>query len=248
MSLLTLPAELRSLIFDFCFPPPKTQVQLIPYRALAPQCHLNLPLSLYFVCKLFYTELPLLSSKLRSLDFLYVIQGALIGPCSREREHGSRKDDDGNLRNFEKKMEHAERVRLVGEGKSRLRWRSLSSAPRRLSPGSKCALRILEVQPFLWHASLVARTLSSCLKPLIMHPDVVGRLTISLIRGCVGRVIYIDERGSEVTPSTSNEEEEVSGVDTETDDELSTREIGKIEDLLAIVQGEHTTRRLKYLD
>ena len=73
MSLLTLPIEMRARIYDFCFPPQHSQVQLIPYRLSSLACQLELPLSLYLVCKVIYQELPPLSAKLRSLDLLYII-------------------------------------------------------------------------------------------------------------------------------------------------------------------------------
>ncbi|KAI9718589.1 MAG: hypothetical protein M1812_004040 [Candelaria pacifica] len=249
MSLLTLPAEVRGLILDFCFPLPKTQVQLIPYRALAHQCRLNLPLSLYLVCKSLYKELPLLETKLRSLDFTYIIQGALIGPYSRQIVHGSRIDDDRDLGHFQKRMEHVERLRLVGEGKLKVGGRSLSSASRRLWPGSKCALRVLEVQPFVWGANLVAKTITSCLAALFSHPDVAGQLRITLIRESADEVVYLSEDGSKVTPPIYDNGKEEFVVDDETDDEALLKcDFDEIENLLAWYQGNYTAGPLNYWD
>lgn len=79
--------------------PISAHVQLIPYRASSPGCHLNLPLSLYLVCKLIYNELPLLSSKNCSLDFVYIIKGGIISShARRENPDGPRVDDDLDFR------------------------------------------------------------------------------------------------------------------------------------------------------
>lgn len=181
MELLSLPPEIRVLIYDFCFPPPYRHVQLIPYRASSLICHLNLPLSLYRVCRLISNELPHLSNKLRSLNFLYIIQGTTICTASRP-EYGPRVDDDPDLHHFQKMLEYAQRVRLVGAGRNKTRGRCKQSSIRMLEPGPSCAMRVLEVQPLLWSPRLVAHTLTHCLGMLTIHPDTVERLEIRLIR------------------------------------------------------------------
>lgn len=188
MNLLSLPIEVRVRIYDFCFPPLYARVQLIPCRTSDPICHLNLPLSLYLVCKLIHDELPPLASKLRSLDLLYVIQGAFIGPYARPK-NGPRTDDDPKLQHFQKILRFAERIRLVGEGPSNAMangqkrpGRSISCASRRLVAGPDCGLRVLEVQPLQWPKRLVVRTVMSCLGLLTTHPDVAERLEVRLIR------------------------------------------------------------------
>lgn len=158
----------------------------------------------------------------------------MIARHSRPKEHGPRTDDDRDLSHFQKRMEHAERVRLVGESKNKLEGRSLQSAPRRLSPGSKCALRVLEVQPYLWKRSLVSNTLVTSLALLISHPDVVERLRISLIKESVGEVKYLSEKGLEMMPSTSDEEEEECAV---YERESPNPDMDEIEDLLVRIQN-----------
>ncbi|KAJ6619773.1 hypothetical protein B0H10DRAFT_1946591 [Mycena sp. CBHHK59/15] len=179
MPLLTLPPELRSIIFDFCFPPVQTPVQIIPYRTALPACRLNLPLALYLVCKLINKELEPLPAKIRRLDFRYIIQGTVLGRGSRP-EHCPRKDDDHGR--FQVIMRFAERVRLLGAGPIRSRGRALSSATRILRAGPECALKILEVQPRTWGRWYLARVMLGQLGPLTTHPDVAERLEVRLIR------------------------------------------------------------------
>lgn len=226
MSFVTLPAELRALIYDFCFPPAHTRVQLIPYHASAPACHLNLPLSLYLVCKLVYTELPQLSSKLRTLDLLYIIKGPAIERCWSP-EDKSREDDDPDLRHFQTLMQFAERIRLVGaiqpSGRSiqcassrRTLGRAIELArggpihgvSRRLKAGSDCALKVLEIQPLLWPKRSVTRTVLSCLGPLATHVDVAQRLEVRLIADREGAepCFDVDEEYNEYFDEEVNEE------------------------------------------
>ncbi|MCJ1428432.1 hypothetical protein MMC29_006342 [Sticta canariensis] len=113
MNLIFLPPEVRAIIYDLCFPPVHSQVQLIPYRVSLPACHLNLPLPLYCVCKLIYAELPPLATKLRTLDLHYIIRGAFIGPYFNT-DDGPRRDDDPDLAHFQTCLRFAERLRLVG--------------------------------------------------------------------------------------------------------------------------------------
>ena len=181
MNFLALPVEVRAYIYDFCFPPKQSRIQLIPYHASSPTCRLNAPLSLYLVCRLIYAELPPLSSKLRSLDLLYIIQGAFIRRLWRS-EDWPRKDDDSDLSLFRTILRIAERVRLVGAGRPEPDAWLLSSASRKLSAGLKCALRVLEIQPILWPKWLVVSTVRSCLGLLATHPDVADRLEVRLIR------------------------------------------------------------------
>lgn len=152
--ILTLPTELRLRIYEFCFPPSNRQVQLIPYYANTPRCHLNLPLNIYLVCRQFYHELPPLDLKLRSLDFTFIIRTEYIiglppnyffGDIANN-DHGS--DDDRELKHFTAILRFAERVRLICSGvdiftMDEPRTRSKLSS-RRLFP--RCALRILEIE------------------------------------------------------------------------------------------------------
>lgn len=179
---LSLPAEVRARIYDFCFPPACTRVQLIPYRAACPPCRLHLPWSLYLVCKLIHRELLPLSAKLSSLDFLFVIQGAFIASYARPEHLSLRRDDDPDLRHFQKTLRFAEHVRLMGDGRSKKGERSISCASRRLEAGPTCALKVLEVQPIQWPKRVVVKTIMSCLGLLASHPDVADRLEIRLIR------------------------------------------------------------------
>ncbi|KAJ6470516.1 hypothetical protein C8R45DRAFT_424775 [Mycena sanguinolenta] len=80
MSLLRIPPEVRGIIFNLCFPPPQTYVQIIPYGISLPACRLNLPLALYRVCKLITSELTPLPVKLRRLDFIYINRGPPLLP------------------------------------------------------------------------------------------------------------------------------------------------------------------------
>ncbi|KAJ7701177.1 hypothetical protein B0H17DRAFT_1176568 [Mycena rosella] len=179
MSLLSIPPELRSIIFNLCFPPLQTPVQIIPYRASLPGCRLNLPLALYCICRLITSEIEPLPVMLRRLDFTYIIQGSLIHRSWRP-EYGVKHDDDPE--HFAFIMRFAERVRLVGSGPIRSRGRGLSSAMRILRPGPACALRVLEVQPRAWRKWFVSRIMLENLGPLTTHPDVAARLEVRLIR------------------------------------------------------------------
>ncbi|KAJ7176306.1 hypothetical protein C8R43DRAFT_557026 [Mycena crocata] len=182
MALLLLPPELRVLIYDLCFPPRQTNVQIIPYHTSAPACRLNLPLALYLVCKLISSELGPLPTKLRRLDLTYIIRGPVLGRGWRP-EYGSKTDDDPD--HFPLIMRFAERVRLVGSGPVSSSGRSLSSAMRILRPGPECALKILEVQPLTWRKWAVADIMLSNLAPVTTHPDVAERLQVRLIRDTV---------------------------------------------------------------
>ncbi|KAJ6586314.1 hypothetical protein DFH09DRAFT_1143115, partial [Mycena vulgaris] len=179
MSLLQLPPELRSIIFNLCFPPARTPVQIIPYRTSLPACRLNLPVALYSVCKLITSDLEPLPAKLRRLDFTYIIQGALLHSGWRP-EYGVKQDDDDA--HFALIMRFAERVRLIGAGPRRSRGRGLGSATRILVPGPECALRVLEIQPRAWRKWFLSRIMLENLGPLTTHPDVAARLEIRLIR------------------------------------------------------------------
>ncbi|KAJ7494430.1 hypothetical protein B0H11DRAFT_936348 [Mycena galericulata] len=177
--LLALPPELRLIIYNFCFPPAQTPVQIVPYRASLPACRLNLPLPLYLVCKQIHSELPPLPEKLRRLDLTYIIRGPVLGGGQRP-EYGSRHDDDHER--FVTIMRFAERVRLVGPPPVHSSGRSIQSPYRVLRPGAECALRILEVQPRRWPLSALVATMLHQLGPLTTHPDVAARLEVRLIR------------------------------------------------------------------
>jgi hypothetical protein len=179
MSLLSSPPEVRGIIFDFCFPPPQTYVQIVPYRTSLPACRLNLPLSLYLVCKLITSELEPLPAKLRRLDVTYIIRGPSLHNGWRP-EYGNKYDDDYD--HFPSIMRFAERVRLVGAGPIRSRGRGLGSASRFLKPGSQCALKVLEVQLRVWSKVMVGQVMLNYLRGLTTHPDVAGRLEMRLIR------------------------------------------------------------------
>jgi hypothetical protein len=179
MSLLSSPPEVRGIIFDFCFPPPQTYVQIIPYRTSLPACRLDLPLALYLVCKLIASELGPLPAKLRRLDFTYIIRGPSLHNGWRP-EYGDKHDDD--YHHFPSTMRFAERVRLIGAGPIRSRGRGLGSASRFLEPGPQCALKVLEVQPRAWSKSFLVFILLRHLGALTTHPDVAGRLEVRLIR------------------------------------------------------------------
>lgn len=152
--ILTLPTELRLRIYEFCFPPSNIQIQLIPYYANAPHCHLNLPLNIYLVCRQFYHELPSLTAKLQSLNFTFIIRTEYIiglpptyyfGDIANN-DHGA--DDDRELQHFIKILRIAQRVRLICTGVDVItmyepRTRSKLSSQRSL-PCS--ALRILEIE------------------------------------------------------------------------------------------------------
>ncbi|MCJ1361090.1 hypothetical protein MMC16_000187 [Acarospora aff. strigata] len=186
MNLLSLPPEVRSRIYDFCFPPPQTRVELLPYRAASPRCYLNLPLSLYLVCKFIYFELPLLSTKLRSLDFLYIVRGIVIWGCTFF-EHRYEQNEDVDFAHFRKVMQFAERVRLVGDRRHKKSSWADQRAKTKLGVGPECALRVLEVQPLVWPKRFVTGTIRIGLGQLTTHPDVAKRLEIHLIRDDEGQ-------------------------------------------------------------
>lgn len=187
-NLLNLPCELRTRIYHYCFPPPHSHIQLIPYRSSSPTCHLNLPLSLYLVCKAISAELPPLPAQVRKLDFVFIIQGSAIGRAARPDDE-PRADDDLDLRHFHAVLAFAERIRLVGAGAAKAKGktgaaaggRSIQSASRRLTAGDRCALKILEVQPRSWNKRVVTHTILSCLGPVAVHPDVAERLEVRWI-------------------------------------------------------------------
>ncbi|KAJ6460836.1 hypothetical protein C8R47DRAFT_1242147 [Mycena vitilis] len=179
MHLLEIPPELRGLIYDLCFPPPQTYVQIVPYRTSLPACRLHLPVALYLVCKLITSELEPLPAKLRRLEFTYIIRGAVLQRGWRP-EYGPKQDDDRE--HFPFIMRFAERVRLIGAGPARSRGRSLSSPTRVLVPGPECALKVLEIQPRAWRKWFLASILLTSLGPLTTHPDVAARLQLRLIR------------------------------------------------------------------
>lgn len=168
---LNLPPEIRIQIYGHCFPPARTRIQLIPYWAHFTECQLNLPLSLYLVCKSIYAELPLLSNKLRSLDNLYIVEGDCVwGDPPR--------DHDPYLHRFQTIVKYTERMRLVG-GHS---WETKGRIPRLLIPGQECAIRLLEVEPLHWSWGILQNVIHSCFLTLLAHPDVTRRLEISVIR------------------------------------------------------------------
>ncbi|KAJ7640674.1 hypothetical protein DFH06DRAFT_619697 [Mycena polygramma] len=179
MHLLGIPPELRSLIYDLCFPPPRAYVQIVPYRTSLPACRLNLPVALYLICKFITSELEPLPAKLRRLDLTYIIRGPILHQSYRP-EYGPKQDDD--RAHFPLIMRFAERVRLIGAGPIRSRGRSLSSPTRVLVPGPECALKVLEIQPRAWRKWFLARVLLTSLGPLTTHPDVAARLELRLIR------------------------------------------------------------------
>lgn len=165
MGLLKLPSELRLRIYDFCFPPPGTSVQVVPYIASSSSCHLKLPLNLYLVCKTIYTELPILKSKLRQLDFTFLV--VLSPPI------GGLKAEDNPLA---RTLRYAERLRVVGT-----EWLSQTFPPRMLFPGSDCAVKVVELQPANWSLPSVIKIIELCW-PILSHRDVMGKLEIILIK------------------------------------------------------------------
>ncbi|KAJ7042931.1 hypothetical protein C8F04DRAFT_1075308, partial [Mycena alexandri] len=179
LTLLALPPELRALIFDFCFPPPCTYVQIIPYQTSLPACRLNLPLALYSICKAISSELEPLPEKLRRLDFTYLIRGAALWGSWRP-EYGSKHDDDPA--HFAFVMRFAERVRIVGTSATLTTGRGISSAARKLVPGSHCALKVLEVQPRAWRRQHLVGVMLEKMGELTTHSDVAERLETRLIR------------------------------------------------------------------
>jgi hypothetical protein len=133
------------------------------------------------VCKFISSELPELSAKLRSLDFVFVIQGGAIGPALRP-EYGSRQGDDPYLRHFQAVLTFAERLRLVGHvTPSKTGRRSVQCSARRLTAGGRCALRVLEVQPLSWNKRIVTQTILSGLRLIASYPDVAEQLEVRLI-------------------------------------------------------------------
>ncbi|KAJ7161039.1 hypothetical protein C8R46DRAFT_1106316, partial [Mycena filopes] len=181
MTLLDLPPEIRSMIFDFCFPPAHTYVQIIPYQISLAACRLNLPVALYSICKSIASELEPLPAKLRRLDLTYIIRGAALTGTYRP-EYGSMRDDDPTT-HFALIMRFASRVRLVGDGPALSRGRGLSTQVCLLVPGPQCALKVLEVQPRSWRRWFLARVMLQHMGALTTHPDVVAaRLQINLIR------------------------------------------------------------------
>ncbi|KAJ7022666.1 hypothetical protein C8F04DRAFT_234300 [Mycena alexandri] len=179
MSLLSIPPELRMIIFDFCFPPVQTCVQIIPYRTSLPACRLNLPVALYSVCKAISSELEPLQAKLRRLDFTYIIRGPVLTTSWRP-EYDSKHDDDPE--HFAFIMRFAERIRLVGSGPIISRGRGTATGGRALAPGPECALKVLEVQPRAWRRWYLARIMMMNLCELTTHADVAERLEVRLIR------------------------------------------------------------------
>lgn len=171
LKLVTLPLEARLQIYDHCFPPAGARIQLLPYWTHLPECRLNLPLSLYLVCRSICAELPLLSTKLRSLDNLYIIEGDSLHTFPSL-------DHDPHLRRFQTIIQFTERIRLVGG----YIWHAERRHPRLLLPGRECAIRLLEVEPLLWSWGIVRTVFYDCLLSLLKHPDVKRRLEITLIR------------------------------------------------------------------
>lgn len=184
--LLSLPVELRSMIYDFCFPPQETRVQLVPYRKNSPACKRNIPTCLYLICRRIHAELPSLSSKVQSLDLLYIIQGAHLGNYVVPG-FGSKQDDDPRQERFRNVMRYAHRIRLVGYGKIEWKGRAIQSPSMYLRAGPECALRVLEVQPILWGKALVARRIMDNMTSLTTHPEVAGGLVFRLIRDSEGQ-------------------------------------------------------------
>ncbi|KAJ6470521.1 hypothetical protein C8R45DRAFT_1015868, partial [Mycena sanguinolenta] len=182
MPLLCVPPEVRGIIFDFCFPPPQTYVQIVPYRISLPACRLNLPVALYRVCKLITSELPPLTMKLRQLDLTYIIQGRVLESDWRP-EQARRPDEDYN--HFASIMRFAERVRLVGASPFRSMGHMGTPKPQSMpipTLGRECALKVLEVQPRTWNTQHLAGVMLARLRQLTTHPDVAADLEVRLIR------------------------------------------------------------------
>ncbi|KAJ6562553.1 hypothetical protein B0H19DRAFT_1144940 [Mycena capillaripes] len=204
MSLLSIPPELRAIIYELCFPPAQTYVQIIPYCTSLPACRLNLPVALYRICKLLTSELEPLPAKLRRLDFTYIIRGVVLHGFWRP-EYGSKHDDD--LDHFSFIMRFAERVRLVGAGPTRSRGRALSSGSRFLVPGSECALKVLEIQPRVWRKWFLARVMLENLGSLTTHPDVATRLNLRLIRDADDPLEDVEQVKAELRKYQAQKEE-----------------------------------------
>ncbi|KAJ7029651.1 hypothetical protein C8F04DRAFT_1264731 [Mycena alexandri] len=179
MSLLSIPPELRMIIFEFCFPPAQTCVQIIPYRTSLPACRLNLPVALYSVCKAISSELEPLQAKLRRLDFTYIIRGPIL-TASWRPEYDSNRDDDPE--HFAFIMRFAERIRLVGAGPTISRGLGTPTGGLIPAPGPECALKVLEVQPRAWRRWYLGNIMIMNLFELTTHPDVAERLEVRLIR------------------------------------------------------------------
>lgn len=184
MTILTLPPELRVIIYDYCFPAPQSHVVLVPYRPAKPECHLDLPLSLYLVCKTIHNDLTPLQSKLHALNLVYIVRMYL------RPEEGPRVDDVDILQaqHFTKMVKFATRIRVIGPGEDE-RLMAWGSMRKNLSPGPErnvCAVRTLEVQPTTVGAQNMWMLLMMGLKEFVRHPDVTGRLQLKLIRDGVG--------------------------------------------------------------
>ncbi|KAJ7611704.1 hypothetical protein FB45DRAFT_875266 [Roridomyces roridus] len=179
-SLLTLPCELRSLIYAFLFPAPRSPIQIVPYVASSPACRLALPTSLYLVCKLIQEELGPLPARLTRLDLTYLIRASALLPGWRP-EYLARRDDDYKW--FGCIMQFATRVRLVGLGPVKSSGRTLGSPARNLLPGPHCALKVLEVQPRMTSLGWISTVLMRHMGRVTTHPDVVVRgLEVGLVR------------------------------------------------------------------
>ena len=197
MNFLSLPPELRDTIYRFCCPLTGRCVQLIPYYTHLTICRLNLPLNLYLVCKQTFADLPPLQSLLRSLDFLYLIQGYTIDSCWY-RIDGSRDDEDPDLYRFRNVLQSADRVRLVGSSPHPGYPVFNDLIPlRSLIPGPKCGLRSIEVQPCLWTKNRTALALTKCLMPVTTHPDVAEHVKFRLVRNLEGGEAPMDDTVAE---------------------------------------------------
>lgn len=157
---------------------------LVPYRPAKPECHLELPLSLYLVCKTIYNELPKLRSKLHALDLIYTVRMYL------RPEEEPRKDevDIMQAQHFTKMVRFAERIRVIGPGKDE-RMMAWGSLKKNLSPGparNVCTVRILEVQPVMIGAQRMWMSLMMGLKEFIRPPDVTGKVELKMIRDGFG--------------------------------------------------------------
>ena len=191
--MLELPPEIRTLIYDFCFPPPGTLFQLIPYHNSIQACKLNLPLSAYLVCKTIYHELPRLSIKLRSLDLLYIIHGTCLDHWSQhESQSISSSDPAVDRRRLYRFLRFAERVRLFWKPFSRESWWTKDWCTvtfrtpawiRHLPAKSRCALRVLEVDISAvdkWDTETLRNHVWPLLRAIIIPPT-VPRLEIRWI-------------------------------------------------------------------
>ncbi|KAJ7161042.1 hypothetical protein C8R46DRAFT_1106322 [Mycena filopes] len=142
MTLLSVPPEIRAIIFDFCFPPAHTYVQIIPYQiSLGGLSSQSTTSSIFHLQTDLFRSSSRYPRNCRRLDFTYIIRGAALTGSARP-EYGSMHDDDHT--HFAFIMRFAERVRLVGDGPTLSRGRGLSSPRRQLVPGPQCALKVLE--------------------------------------------------------------------------------------------------------